>query len=153
MAIKNNEAISTLYDLIEVCREDQTGFHSAAENVTDPQLRNLLERLSQRRGQFIGELQGEVRRLGGDPQHTVGVGAALLRGWINIKSAVMGNDERRILEECERAEDSAVHNYEDALRQSLPSNVMSVVQRQYSDIREAHDRLHNLSEKARTAKA
>src|SRR5262245_35320789 len=106
MAVKNNEAISTLYDLIETCRDDQTGFHSAAEHVTDAQLRKLLERLSQRRGQFIGELQGEVRRLGGDPRHTGGVGAALLRGWINIKSAVMGNDEHRILEECECAEDS-----------------------------------------------
>jgi uncharacterized protein (TIGR02284 family) len=152
MANRNDDVISTLNNLIETCRDGQTGFHSAAEGVMDSKLKSLFGQYSQQRAQFVGELQGEVRRLGGDPQNTGSVAAALHRGWMDIKSAVTGKDEHRILEECERGEDSAVRNYEDALTQNLPPEVMSVVQRQYKDIREAHDRIRNLRDRTRTAR-
>src|SRR5262245_65364178 len=115
MAIRNDDVISTLNNLIETCRDGQTGFQSAAEGVTDPALKSLFEQYGLQRAKFVGELQNEVLRLGGDPENTGSVAAALHRGWINIKSAVTGKNERSILEEVERGEDAAVRNYQDAL--------------------------------------
>jgi uncharacterized protein (TIGR02284 family) len=147
-----DDAISTLNNLIETCRDGQYGFHQASEGVTNQELKKLFELISQQRAQFAGELQSEVRQLGSYPQDSGSVAGALHRGWINIKSAVTKRDEHNILEECERGEDSAVRNYEEALEEDLPQQIMSLVQRQYTAIRETHDQIRSLRDKTRTAR-
>lgn len=140
----NDDAVSTLNNLIETCKDGENGFRTAAEGVTNSQLKTLFNTYSQQRAQFAAELQGEVRRLGGDPESTGSVAATLHRGWIDIKSTVTGQDENAIIAECERGEDSAKKNYEDALRENLPANVAEIVQRQFGQVKEAHDRIRNL---------
>ena len=131
MTIRNDDVISTLNNLIETCRDGQNGFQSAAEGVKDPALKSLFEQYGLQRAKFVGDLQNEVLRLGGDPENTGSVAAALHRGWINIKSAVTGKNEHSILEECERGEDSAIKNYQHALNQELPQNLAQIIERQY----------------------
>src|SRR5688572_16683857 len=123
MAIDNDNVISTLNGLIETCKDGQQGFKTAAEGIKDSSVKSLFVEYSQQRAQFAGELQSEVRNLGGDPENTGSVAAALHRGWIDIKSAVTGKDEHAILSECERGEDSAVNTYQDALKERLPGNL------------------------------
>lgn len=140
----NEDAISTLNNLIETCKDGQDGFKTAAEGVERSDLKSLFYELGQQRSQFAGELQTLVRELGGDPENTGSTAAALHRGWINIKSLVTGQDEEAILNEAERGEDSAKKNYEEATQAQLPSNVASVVQEQYTQVKAAHDRVRNL---------
>jgi uncharacterized protein (TIGR02284 family) len=144
MAVDNDDTISTLNNLIETCKDGQDGFRSAAGGVRSGELKTLFHAYAQQRAQFAAELQGEVRRLGGDPEETGSTAAALHRGWIDIKSAVTGEDEGAIISECERGEDSAVRNYEEALRGDLPSDVRSTVERQLRQVKEAHDRIRGL---------
>ena len=140
----NDNVISTLNGLIETCRDGQNGFQTAAEGITNSELKTLFHGYSQQRAQFVGELQTEVRRLGGDPENMGSVAATLHRGWINIKSAVTGKDESAIIAECERGEDSAVSAYRDALDEDLPANIRTIIDRQYADIKQAHDRIRAL---------
>ena len=140
----NEEVISTLNNLIETCRDGQNGFQTAAEGVERSELKMLFHTYSQQRARFVGELQDEVRRLGGDPEDTGSVAATLHRGWIDIKSVVTGKDDGAILSECERGEDVAVANYRAALNADLPANVRSVVERQFGEVKEAHDRVRSL---------
>lgn len=141
----NDNVISVLNNLIETCKDGQNGYQTAAEGITKSDLKSLFYQYSQQRAQFAGELQNEVRRLGGDPEKTGSIAATLHRGWINIKSAVTGEDENAVLTECERGEDSAVSNYKDALGDAnLPTDVRSIVERQYAQVQEAHDRIRNL---------
>lgn len=140
----NDNVISTLNNLIETLKDGENGFRTAADGVTNAQIKTLFGTLSQQRAQFAAELQSEVRRLGGDPEKTGSVAATLHRGWINIKSTVTGQDENAVLAECERGEDSAVSNYQDALKEVLPADVKSIVEKQYSQVKEAHDRVRNL---------
>ena len=147
MAIDNDEVISTLNNLIETCKDGQNGFRTAAEGVKDTKLTTLFHTYSQQRGQFAAELQNEVRRLGGDPEKTGSTAAVLHRGWINIKSAVTGEDEGAVISECERGEDSAVKSYEEALKNNLPADVQMIVERQFSQVKEAHDRIRSLEKR------
>jgi uncharacterized protein (TIGR02284 family) len=141
----NDNVISVLNNLIETCKDGQNGFQTAAEGVKRSDFKSLFYQYSQQRAQFAGELQNEVRRLGGDPEKTGSVAATLHRGWINMKSAVTGEDENAVLAECERGEDSAVSNYKDALADAnLPADVRAIVERQYAGVQEAHDRIRNL---------
>ncbi|MGA9994078.1 MAG: PA2169 family four-helix-bundle protein [Pyrinomonadaceae bacterium] len=152
MAIDNDDVISTLNNLIETCKDGQNGFQTAAEGVKNSELKTLFASYSQQRAQFAGQLQNEVLRLGGDPEKTGSTAAALHRGWIDIKSAVTGEDEGAVISECERGEDSAVRNYKDALEADLPADIRSIVEQQYSQVQEAHDRIRTL-EKATGAGA
>ena len=149
MGIDNNEVISTLNNLVETCKDGQNGFRTAAEGVKNPTLTTLFNTYAQQRGQFAAELQNEVRRLGGDPEESGSTAAVIHRGWINIKSAVTGEDEGGVISECERGEDSAVKSYEEALQSDLPADLKILVQRQFSEVKEAHDRIRSF-EKAKT---
>ncbi len=140
----NDNVISTLNGLIETCRDGQNGFRTAAEGVTRSELKTLFHGYAQQRAQFVGELQTEVRRLGGDPENMGSVAATLHRGWIDIKSAVTGKDDSAIIAECERGEDSAVSTYRDALDEDLPANIRSTVERQFAAVKQAHDRIRSL---------
>ena len=89
-----------------------------------------------------------VRELGGDPETSSSIAGALHRGWINIKSAVTGQDDAAILNECERGEDVAKNAYKDALAADLPSNAASIVQQQATAVQQAHDRIRGLRDAA-----
>lgn len=140
----NEDTISTLNNLIETCKDGQDGFKTAAEGVERSDLKSLFYELGQQRSQFAGELQTLVRELGGDPESTGSTTAALHRGWINIKSLITGKDETAILNEAERGEDIAKAAYEKATKETLPSNVSSVVAQQATKVKAAHDRVRDL---------
>lgn len=143
MASKD-DVISVLNNLIETCRDGEKGFRAAAEGVESGELKELFRGYASQRAGFVGELQDEVRRLGGDPERTGSIAAALHRGWMDIKSAVTGRDESAVIKECGRGEDSAVANYSEALDADLPANVRTMLERQFAQVKSAHDRLRAL---------
>lgn len=139
--LSNDDVISTLNGLIEICKDGQEGFKHAAEGINDSQMKSAFYEYGQQRAQFAGELQTLVREIGGDPETSSSFLGTLHRGWIDIKSAVTGKDEAAVLNEAERGEDAAKDAYKKALEQNLPMNVRSVVEEQYSAVKEAHDRV------------
>ncbi len=143
-SVSNDDVISTINGLIETCKDGQEGFKQAAEGVQNSQLKSVFYELGQQRSQFVGELQGLVRELGGDPENSGSFTGAIHRGWINIKSAVTGQDDTAILNECERGEDVAKNAYKGALEQNLPSNIAATVQKQYTSVQAAHDQVKAL---------
>ena len=152
-SITNDDVISTVNGLIETCKDGQEGFKQAAEGVESSQLKTAFYEFGQQRAQFVGELQGLVRELGGDPENAGTLAGALHRGWINIKSVVTGKDDAAILNEAERGEDVAKNAYKEALEQNLPANIASVVQNQYSAIQTAHDKVKAMRDSAKSAGA
>lgn len=144
MTTDKDKVISTLNNLIETCKDGENGFRTAAAGVKDRELKILFDTYSRQRAKFAAALQDEIRVLGGDPEKSGSTAAVLHRGWINIKSTVTGQDEGAVISECERGEDSAVRNYEDALKENLPADAKSTVQRQFAQVKEAHDRIRSL---------
>jgi uncharacterized protein (TIGR02284 family) len=146
------EIASTINNLIETLKDGEKGFKEAAEVVSDPQLKSLFTEYSQHRSRFASELQAEARSIGeAEPETGGSVAGAMHRGWINLKSAITSKEESAILAECERGEDSAVQEFEKAMRSDLPSPVRDIVSRQYSGIKSAHDRIKNLRDAAKKA--
>ncbi len=144
----NSDVISTLNNLIETCKDGQNGFQTAAEGVQNSNLKSTFYEFGQQRAQFVGELQTLVRELGGDPENSGSVAATLHRGWINIKSTITGQDDAAILNEAERGEDIAKNAYEKATATSLPANVSTVLQKQYAEVKAAHDKVRDLRDAA-----
>ena len=126
----NKAAVSTLNDLIETCKDGANGFRAAAAAVTRADAKALFTSRVPIIERAAAELQAEVGRLGGDAETTGSVAATVHRGWINLKSAVTCKDEAAIITECERGEELAVKNYEDALKKDLPAESRMIVERQ-----------------------
>jgi uncharacterized protein (TIGR02284 family) len=89
-------------------------------------------------------IEAQVRGLGGTPAQGGSVSGSMHRAWTNIKSAITGMNEHAVLAECERGEDAAKHAYEGALKQDLPTDVRTIIERQYQGVKENHDRVRNL---------
>jgi len=140
----NEEVVSTLNDLIAACRDAQESFSTAAESVQDEDLKALLLEYSRQRAGFVGDLQTEVRRLGGEPETEGSVAGAFHRGLIGIRAAVTGADEDSIIEECEHGEDAGLANYRSALNADMPASVRALVERQFAVVRDTRDRLRAL---------
>ena len=150
MANDMSEIRSTLNDLIETCKDSQEGFHSAAEKLKDPEIHTLFLRFYLQRSEFAGELQAEVTRIGGEPATSGSTAGAIPRGWIGLKTALAADTDYAILEEAERGEDAAVKNYIDVLRKDLPSDLESIVSRQFREIQQVHHAIRELLERHRT---
>jgi uncharacterized protein (TIGR02284 family) len=140
------EVISTLNTLIETCRDGEQGFREAAQNLKDPTVKTLFTEMSHERAKFADELKSEVERLGGNPDQGGSMAGAAHRGWMNIKGALTGHDDKEIIAEAERGEDVAVEIYRHALSEPLPPAIESVVNRQFEHVKEAHDRVRALEQ-------
>lgn len=140
----NQKTISTLNDLIETCRDGQKGFEEAATGLQDPAVKTLFQSFSHQRQLQCTELQSLVRRQGGDPEQTGSVSGALHRGWMNLKTALTGKNDKALIDEAERGEDVAMASYQSALKQDLPLEVRTVIEQQFTAVKAAHDRVRAL---------
>lgn len=143
MAIPGTDTqVEVLNELITTCRNGQKGYETAAEGVEDSELKALFQRFSEQRRGFaedLAALRGEAEADDGGS-----AAGALHRGWIDIKSAIAGNDVERVLAECERGEEHALENYEEALEKDLPEDISSVVRTQLGEVRTAYERVRTL---------
>ncbi len=138
MATDNKDVTSVLNDLIETCKDGEEGFKTAAERAKDSSLKSLFSKYASQRASYVTELQSAVRALGEDPATSGHVAASLHRGWINLKEALAKDEDKAIIFECESGEDSAMKSYKEALSKSLPANILSMVQKQFAGVQEAH---------------
>jgi uncharacterized protein (TIGR02284 family) len=148
----NDEVVSTLNDLIEICKDGEEGFRTCAEDISDSQIKNLFMDRAQSCAQSASELQELVRSFGGDPETSSSISGTLHRRWVDIKAAVAGKDDEAVLNECERGEDVAVSSYRKALQKDLPPNVRSIVESQYNGVLRNHDQVKALRDQIRAAK-
>lgn len=147
----NDEVISTLNDLIETCKDGEDGFRTCASDVGDTTLKTFFSSRAQQCGAAAVELQNLVRAYGGDPEKSASLGGAIHRRWVDVKSAIMGHDDKAVLKECERGEDVAVSSYRKALEKNLPADVRSVVEQQYQGVLQNHDEVRSLRDQYRSA--
>lgn len=144
-----DNAVDILNGLIETCRDGENGFKEAAESADRADLKSLFRELSAERGKCADELSAVVKTLGGEPHESGHVAGALHRGWINLKTALSGNDDKAVLEECEKGEDYAKGRFNDALKEPLPANVRAEVERVAAIVKRAHDRVRDLRDAER----
>jgi uncharacterized protein (TIGR02284 family) len=150
MPNENQTTISVLNDLIEICRDGQNGFQTAASDTKDVDLKVLFSRFSAQRGEFMEQLKTLVTELGGKVPKKGSVAGAAHRGWINLKSVVTGRDVGAIIAEAERGEDAARAAFQHAMRQPLPPEAMALIKKQYSSVQTAHDTVRQLEIQTRS---
>ena len=140
------QAIDTLNTLVEVCRDGEEGFKTAAQHAKAGELSQLFLTYSGERGKYVRELQNRVTKLGGNSEKSGTASSAAHRGWMNLKSAIASDDSQAILAECERGEDLAAAAYREALRTKLDPETLEMVSRQARRVQITHGQVKQLLE-------
>jgi len=112
--------------------------------VKDPTLQSLFNQLSSERAGFARDLRAAVADPGLKPEDSSGVLGTLHQGWIALKGLLTGHSEHQILEETERGEDFSISRYRDALSHQLPATLRSLLEAQYQQVQQAHNRIKEL---------
>jgi len=138
-----DDTLDLLKDLIETCKDGETGYVHAAGVATDPQLKAYFTEQSLERARFGKELRVEAERMGDKPDASGSVSAVLHRVWFETKATV-GLGDQSILNSVEQGEDRAKKDYEKALASQLPEDLRVIIQRQADSVLKAHDYVRDM---------
>ena len=138
-----DDTLDLIKDLIQTCKDGETGYIHAAGVATDPQLKAYFNEQSLERARFGQELRLEAERLGDKPEASGSVSAVLHRVWFETK-ATIGLGDQSILNSVEQGEDRAKKHYEKALSSQLPSDLRAIIQRQADSVLKAHDYVRDM---------
>lgn len=144
MATETKDVTSVLNELIETCKDGDNGFKSAAEKAKDPTLKALFLKYSAQRAGYVQELTTLVSSLGQKPAESGHVAATLHRGWMGLKEALSSDEDTALINEAEAGEDAAMKAYKGAVAATLPSEAMTLVQKQFKGVQEAHGVMRDL---------
>jgi len=146
--MQDTETISVIENLLEATENGHKGFAEAAEKLDEdgnPTLAAEMREFSQQRLRMSNELKALAAAEGATLENSEGtVAGAIHRSWMAMRDALTGDDPHAILAAAEQGEDHAVAEYENALEADMPASVRSVVQRQFEQVRAAHDRVSEL---------
>ncbi len=138
----HEKLVNNLQELLEKNYDAQKGFTKAMEDAKNPRLKAFLQQQAAQRSRFTNELTQEIRNLNEQPKDSGSFTGDLHRTWIDIKSAVSGNEDEAVLEECIRGEKASWDEYSTKLeKENFPPNISSVIQKQASEI---HNTLSNV---------
>ena len=148
MTSPSGQDTSALKHLLAACKDGEHRYRTAAQYATPEQLKAILHGYAQQRAYYAAELQTALERRGGHSESSGTIAGALHQGWTRIKSAVAGGNDRALLAECERGEEAAREQYEEALKQPLSADLHELFARQLLGIQEAFDRIGALQRAA-----
>ena len=140
----NDDGIDTLNSLLEICRDGEFGFTESAEHTKTQEVKTVFLQRAGDCHSAASELQQLIIEMGGEPDEGGKVSGAMHRGWVAVKGSLSGYSDIDMLEECERAEDVALAQYRKALKQNLPMQAKSIVERQAQGTQMNHDQIRNL---------
>lgn len=154
VTITDERTTGILNELIRLTKDSAKGFKRAASELRDVEASEQAQKLdamAEERAQMVDALQRAVAGRGEAPE-SGGTGSnALKRGWLNIKAAMtIEHDKTKevIFEDRLSQEASVLEAYGSAMKQTLPSSVHSLVEKQQADIREQRERLSSMKERA-----
>ena len=138
------DTISELNGLIRTCRDGELGYTSAAADVRNTELESVFTKYAKQRAQFAHELQAEVQRQGGKPGDSGTTGGTLLRGWMDVKSALTSGSGAAVIATCESGEEVAAAAYDWVVNLDISGRTRALVEKQCKSIKEALARLRRL---------
>ncbi len=146
-----NKATSALNTLIEINNDRVAGYKTATDETKDTDLRMLFGELTQTSQENLSELRAEVKRLGGEPEEGTMLSGKIYRMWMDAKAALTGGDRGSILSSCEYGEDVALEAYDKVMETAtdeLTNDQLDMIRRQYTKLRQDHDRVKELRDRA-----
>lgn len=140
----NEDAVDTLNNLLEICRDGEYGFSECATHTKASDLKTVLSQRADDCRRAGADLVALIRQMGGEYDEGGTAMGAIHRGWVAAKGKITGYSDLDMLNECERAEDVALAHYKKALNRNLPEAAHALVKQQASGAQRNHDQIKAL---------
>ena len=143
--MENKDQITALNTLTATLIDSVNGYRDAAEDSESGPFQQMFRERADERSQLVEELRDEVRRLGGNPEDDGSFMGKTHQRFMDLKSAIMGRDEKAVINEVERGEDYLKEKFETAIESGdLAGESRQCVERAYQSIRAGHDQISQL---------
>lgn len=143
--MENKDQITTLNTLTATLIDSVNGYRDAAEDSESGRFQQMFRERADERSQLVEELRDEVRKLGGNPEDDGSFMGKTHQRFMDLKSAIMGRDEKAVINEVERGEDYLKEKFETAIESGgLAGESRQCVERAYQSIRAGHDQISQL---------
>jgi len=145
--MNKEKTIEVLNSLIEINNDRIEGYQTAAKETKELDLKALFGQFARTSEKCRSELVNEVHKLGGTPTEGTKTTGKLYRAWMDVKSALTGQDRKAILSSCEYGEDVAVDTYKKALKdysEYLTAEQNSMIGAQQASIKSDHNKVKGL---------
>ena len=151
METLSEKTADALNDLIVINNDRYEGYQKAMDQTNDADLKALFSQFSIQSKANNAELRSLVpateEEAGRDETRLSG---KFYRAWMDIKNSLSSNNRKEVLSSCEYGEDVAKKAYENALeeRESLSSDAVATIQKQYDHLLDAHNKVKALRDSA-----
>lgn len=137
----NSHDVTVTNTLIATTLDSMKGYADAAEHSENSTHQQFFRQMSEERSQVAADLQAHVRSQGGDPETDSSTAGAAHRGWLDLKAAITGRDEKAVVNEVERGEDYIKTKFEAALKNDeISAGTRGALEKSFASIRKGHDR-------------
>jgi len=145
MEMDRDAEISTLQTLTTTLLDSVNGYEEAAKHTENPRFQEIFRERSSERRQVAEDLRSEIRRLGGDAPDGGSFMGKTHQTWLDLKAAITGNDDKRVINSVEAGEDYLKEKFETALNSgNLSGETRQAVERAYQSVRSGHDQISQL---------
>lgn len=123
--------ISILEHLLVRSNNARETYRNAAKNVHNTSMVSFFEDAANLHEQFSEVLRQEIERLGGHPKNKTSLGSDADRFWLDFASLIVRRNEPAILENCAKAEQKTIEDYDRLLGQGdLTENIQNILKDQ-----------------------
>ena len=144
MTHSNHDHIHLLNGLIETTIDSAAGYAEAAKDAESGHYKSLFEHRAAERRAVVSDLQGEVRRLGGEPEDDGSILAAAHRVFVNLRDALSKGDAA-VISEVESGEDFIKAKFEKALEDTdVELETRAAITKAWGSIKAGHDQMRDL---------
>jgi uncharacterized protein (TIGR02284 family) len=143
----DEKIIDVLNRLIVINNDRIEGYHTAAKETLEEDLKTLFAHFAQTSEQCKIELEHEVHKLGGTPDEGTRITGKFFRMWMDVKAALTNNDLKIVLDSCEFGEDIAGDTYNQALSENVGILTMEqnrMLSAQYASLKANHNNIKGL---------
>jgi len=149
------KAIKSLNSLIIINNDRIEGYKTASKETKEVDLIKMFSKFMETSVLCRKELISEVEKLGGISNESTRITGKFFRVWMNVKSALTGNDRKAILDSCEYGEKVALETYKNVLIQDLNainSVEQNMLNKHYESLKSDYNKILELSEAILTKK-
>jgi uncharacterized protein (TIGR02284 family) len=141
----NDAQVGVLETLTTTLIDSINGYQEAAQDSDNPKFQQIFREHADDRRQVVDSLQNEIRRLGGNPPNDGSFMGKTHQTWLDLKAAVTGRDDERVINSVEAGEDYLKEKFETALSSDeLSGECRQVVEQAYQSVRSGHDQISRI---------
>lgn len=136
--MEKEKAIDALNKLLEINNDRIEGYETASSNTEERELQKLFSEFRETSQKCRHELISEISKLGGKATESTRASGKFFRAWMEVKSALSGEDRKAILNSCEYGEEQADETYQEVLDEEsgyLSPQQQSMIKAQHSQLK------------------